>query len=157
VTVELSSRFTIQGGDAIFHRRSYKIKLVVVTNAVVVKLAIQFGRELGIGHDGTGNCDQVAHALHVRQFANSLGRIQLLLVEVDGAGEGHDAVLSSLLYVPKFLFFCELLRHSALNDSVIPTGAGLSHNPDAKEDQHQNRSHRTEKSFHISSFSPPTY
>ena len=80
--------------------------------------------QLLVGDRGSGNCDQVADALHVLLLFGSLGGIQLVLVKVDGASQGHNAVVNRRLNVVKFLIVSEFMRDAGLNRGVIASRAG---------------------------------
>ena len=97
--------FAVQSGDAVIYRDVDKVELVVVADAVVVQLAIEFRFQFRVRSADELHRNSVADALHSIQLANFLGCIQLLLVQIHGAGKRHNAIFGACLQVAKFLFF----------------------------------------------------
>src|SRR6516225_2606291 len=77
--------------DAIVCRGSDVVEYIVLRQPVVIQLAVECGHELGV-RDISVHRDQVADALNIRKLANFLGCLQLLLVQINVASQGHDAV-----------------------------------------------------------------
>ena len=90
-----------------------------------LQLAIEFRRQLGIGH-GCADRKQVAHALDFIQFADFLGSVELLLIQVDGSGRRHNAILRHRLQMAKLVLLSQLLRHPRLDVAVVAGACGGS-------------------------------
>ncbi len=81
---------------------------------------------------GRTHSDQVANALDLVQLADFLGRVQLLLIEINRAGQSHNAVLGARLQVAEFLLFRQLLRYAGLDVAVVAGARGLRCQPGAE-------------------------
>jgi hypothetical protein len=53
--------------------------------------------------------NQVPYSLDIFRFADFLGRIQLLLIQIHVAAQGDDAIVNRGLHVVEFFLACELL------------------------------------------------
>src|SRR5262249_43230187 len=112
-----------QGHNSVVHRSGDEVEQVVVADAVIGQLAVERRRQFGVRHHGA-DFNQVAHALYFVHLANFFGGIQLLLINIYLAGEGHNAVLNRRLQVAEFRLLGKRLGDAGFNVTVIAAGHG---------------------------------